>query len=450
MSQDPSPSDRPRVSAPAALGYLCLTVALSVGVVLVVRQTRTTARARVLDQELTAHEARLRAQRFERPAVTDEGSPAGCDSVLDAVQALPDLSGEREALAGLQTLLLRATAAPPPVLALLSRHDAALDGFLRAARCRQVRVSGATSLSAPNPRYGELLRGSGLVALRDRDGDPARCLDSMAAVTRILSDMPYAAGFLGLAMGAVPMEAVASVTLRCARRAEPAAVALAQRRFAALGTPPLPEGEVLVFEGLATVRPIRDIVFSVPVFPTDADSLQAWWHRPRFVQGWAELTEGLSTLPARTVTPVDTLDRLEEVDRILARISPAFAGASTGGRFVERGRGGHARIRLLAVALDALARPRPGPDPAALPMPDLRAPWARDPFTTRDTLRWVRNHTGSFVASSVGPNGLDDRGGNDDILVTVPGPPGTPERSERGHDHGHDHGTTPGTAPGVP
>jgi len=449
MSDPTSTSHRSRTGAPAALVYGALTVLLSVVVVLVVRQMRTTAQARTLDATLARHTARLRSHRTERPAVMEGTAAPDCDSVLDALRALPDLSAAQHPIAPLFALLARGEPLPTEFAALATAHTARLDDFLNTSRCLRMRVSSPLATSSPMPRYGDILRGAALVLQRDRAGDPVRCLDSIVRVSRLLSDLPYAGGYVGLALSGLPREAVANVALRCARRATPPQVAAAQQRLAAVAAPPLPEGEILVFERLAMMHPLRDIVMQTPAFPTNADALQSWWYRPRFVQGWESLATGLDDLPARITTPGDTVDQLDETDRILGRIMPSLAGTSNALRIVERGRTGLAWTRMLAVALDALGRPRTDPDPAALPMPDLRAPAARDPFSRRDPLRWARSHRGGFLAWSAGPDGRDDRGSNDDLVLTIPGPDGAPEAADdHGHDHGHNHGAPQG--PGAP
>lgn len=447
MSQEEAPADRARLSPGAALGYGLLCALLGVGALLGVREARTTSRARALDASLLAHEARLRAKRFDRPAVAEAPASAACDSVLDAIDALRglDLGDDTQRRFPFGTTLTRGTAAPPEIAALPGRNASQLDAFARSAACPRVRVSGALRLSDPGPEFVRILRGAQLLALRDRDGDPARCLDGVARSARLLSDLPYAAGYLGLAIQAAAMEPLTLVALRCARRADSTVVTEAWHRISTLAALPLPEGEALAFERLAMARPIRDEVFRTPVVPTSGDELNAWAMRPRLVEGWAALTDDLATLPERTTSPAEAELRVEEQESTLRRMSSAFSSGASAQRFLHRGRAGHAWLRLLAVSLDAIARAASAPEPGTLAAPQLNAAWARDPFTHRDPLRWARNHSGAFIAWSVGPDGHDGHGSGDDVLLTVPGPPGAPEHSGHDHGHGHDQG-----APSVP
>lgn len=449
MSREETRNDPRPLSVGAAVGYGLLCALFGLCAWLVVRQTRTTVRARRLSTELLGHESRLHGRRFIRPSIADTPNRSDCDSVLDAIDALRglDLGDEEVRRLSIASTLIRGTEAPQGLAALPSRNRAQLDAFLRSAACPHVRVSRPLHTAEAGPEYGRILRGVLLIALRDRDGDPTRCLDSVVRSVRVLSDLPYAAGYLGLVMPALVMEPITLVALRCARRADHAAVTAAWQHIATIAALPLPEGEALVFERLAMARPLRDEVFRTPTVPTSGDALNAWAMRPRYVEGWAALTDGIESLPERTTSPAEAELRVEEHESILQRMSTAFSSGPSAQRFLHRGRAGHAWLRLLAMSLDAIARVGAGSEPGTLGEPQRNHPSARDPFTHREPLHWARNHHGAFIAWSVGPDGHDAHGSGDDVLLTVPGPPGAPEQDAHDHGPGHHHDRG---APAVP
>ncbi|MCC7537449.1 MAG: hypothetical protein IT379_14595 [Deltaproteobacteria bacterium] len=372
-----------------ALGLLCAAGPLAVGGWVVTRDADRRARVRAgFDRRV----ARLRASRWRRPVL--RGEPRDCnasDAQRLALDGLPRVDTDLADFAELRASTQCAYAMTRPSLdaARMQLDDAAVEDH-------HDRVKAAIEAMLP------------LAAMED----PALCLVVGADAVRIVQDrapgrpvteithlVPHLMGWLQ------------TVLLDCAADAPRDAVAVAAREMALLARHAPPTGWSLEIQLL---RSVAEQLAYLETFP-------GMVRRPTVLD---QIEHNLAFAPSYSVVlPADYPAAFGPTRREAQACQSRFgAGCHDDGEYVVVDAAGHARLRMLAVALAALAAepvsevapPPPMPPPIELQEPALRDPFSGEPF------RWESSEEArTAFMSSVGPDPLDE---SDDIHLRVVGP----------------------------